>query len=73
MPPLSHSDYLAARVDLGLFELIGLSIRVLGVLFATAIILGIARALVLVINAAVVVYLAWRRLRAVHHPQQQRA
>jgi len=33
----------------------------------------IARALVLVINAAVVVYLAWRRLRAVHHPQQQRA
>jgi cellulose synthase/poly-beta-1,6-N-acetylglucosamine synthase-like glycosyltransferase/peptidoglycan/xylan/chitin deacetylase (PgdA/CDA1 family)/spore germination protein YaaH len=47
MPALSHSDYLAARVDLGLFELLGFLIRALGVLFAIAIILGIARALVL--------------------------
>lgn len=47
MPPLSHSDFLAARVDLSLFQLLGLSIRALGVLFTVAIALGIARAIVL--------------------------
>ena len=47
MPPLSRSDFLAARVDLGVFEFLGFLVRALGVLFATAITLGIARALVL--------------------------
>jgi peptidoglycan-N-acetylglucosamine deacetylase len=47
MPPLSPSDHLAARIDLGLFELLGFGSRALGFLFATAITLGIARALVL--------------------------
>ncbi|HEX8839483.1 MAG TPA: glycosyltransferase [Sphingomicrobium sp.] len=47
MPPLSHSDFLAARVDLGLFQLLSLSIRALSVLFTVAIALGIARAVVL--------------------------
>ena len=47
MPALSHSDFLAARIDLGLFELLGFSIRALGVLFTIAITLGIARAIVL--------------------------
>jgi cellulose synthase/poly-beta-1,6-N-acetylglucosamine synthase-like glycosyltransferase/peptidoglycan/xylan/chitin deacetylase (PgdA/CDA1 family)/spore germination protein YaaH len=47
MPPLSPSDHLAARVDLGLFETIGLAIRALGFLFGAAIVLGIGRALVL--------------------------
>ncbi|HEV2594817.1 MAG TPA: polysaccharide deacetylase family protein, partial [Sphingomicrobium sp.] len=47
MPPLSHSDFLAARVDLGLFELLGFLVRALSVLFTVAITLGIARALVL--------------------------
>ncbi len=47
MPPLSPSDYFAARMDLGLFESIGFAIRALGFLFAAAIVLGIGRALVL--------------------------
>jgi cellulose synthase/poly-beta-1,6-N-acetylglucosamine synthase-like glycosyltransferase/peptidoglycan/xylan/chitin deacetylase (PgdA/CDA1 family)/spore germination protein YaaH len=47
MPPLSPSDHLAARVDLGLFETIGFVIRALGFLFGAAIVLGIGRALVL--------------------------
>ena len=41
-----RSDHLAARIDLGLFELLGFCIRALGFLFAAAITLGIARALV---------------------------
>src|SRR6185437_8370376 len=41
MPPLSRSDFLAARIDLGLFELLGFLSRALTVLFATAITLGI--------------------------------
>ncbi|MFL6720253.1 MAG: polysaccharide deacetylase family protein [Sphingomonas sp.] len=47
MPPLSPADYAAARVDLGLFQLLGFSVRALGFLFTAAIILGIARALTL--------------------------
>ncbi|MFL6726866.1 MAG: glycosyltransferase [Sphingomicrobium sp.] len=47
MPPLSSSDHVAARVDLALFESIGFGIRALGFLFAVAITLGIARALML--------------------------
>src|SRR5438309_3063359 len=47
MPALSSSDFLAARVDLGLFELLGFSIRALSFLFAVAIILGISRAVVM--------------------------
>ena len=47
MPPLSPSDHLAARVDLALFESIGIIINALGWLFAAAIVLGIGRALVL--------------------------
>jgi len=47
MPPLSPSDHAAARVDLALFESISFGIRTLGILFATAITLGIARALIL--------------------------
>src|SRR5438270_1547462 len=47
MPPLSSSDHVAARVDLALFESIGFGIRALGFLFAVAITLGIARALLL--------------------------
>jgi cellulose synthase/poly-beta-1,6-N-acetylglucosamine synthase-like glycosyltransferase/peptidoglycan/xylan/chitin deacetylase (PgdA/CDA1 family) len=47
MPPLSRSDHFAARVDLALFESLGFGIRTLGFLFALAITLGIARALVL--------------------------
>jgi peptidoglycan/xylan/chitin deacetylase (PgdA/CDA1 family)/spore germination protein YaaH/GT2 family glycosyltransferase len=47
MPPLSRDDAAAARIDFGLFELVGFVIRLLGFLFAAAITLGIARALVL--------------------------
>jgi cellulose synthase/poly-beta-1,6-N-acetylglucosamine synthase-like glycosyltransferase len=47
MPPLSPQDHAAARIDLGLFELVGFSIRALGFLFAAAISLGIARAVLL--------------------------
>ena len=47
MPPLSRSDYFVARIDLGVFALLGFAIRALDFLFATAIVLGIARALVL--------------------------
>ena len=47
MPPLSRSDYFVARVDLGVFELLGFSVRALSILFAVAITLGIGRALLL--------------------------
>lgn len=47
MPPLSSADQVAARTDLALFELLGFGIRALDTLFAIAISLGIARALVL--------------------------
>ena len=47
MPPLSPADHAAARIDFGLFELVGFLIRSLGFLFAAAITLGIARAVVL--------------------------
>jgi cellulose synthase/poly-beta-1,6-N-acetylglucosamine synthase-like glycosyltransferase/peptidoglycan/xylan/chitin deacetylase (PgdA/CDA1 family) len=60
MPPLSRSDHLAARIDLGLFELLGFSSRALGFLFAAAITLGIARALFLSGFALVA---AWKEMR----------
>lgn len=47
MPPLSRSDFLAARIDLGLFELLGFLVRAVSFLFAAAITLGIARSLLL--------------------------
>lgn len=47
MPPLSPSDHAAAEVDLAVFELLGFSVRLLGILFAVAITLGIGRALLL--------------------------
>jgi cellulose synthase/poly-beta-1,6-N-acetylglucosamine synthase-like glycosyltransferase/peptidoglycan/xylan/chitin deacetylase (PgdA/CDA1 family)/spore germination protein YaaH len=47
MPAVTASDQAAARIDLGLFETLGFGIRALGVLFATAITLGIGRALLL--------------------------
>ena len=47
MPPLSPHDYLAARVDLAVFDLLGFTIRALGFLFAVAIALGVARAVAL--------------------------
>src|SRR5205814_9775038 len=47
MPPLSPEDHAAARIDFGLFELVGFLIRALGFLFAAAITLGIARAVAL--------------------------
>jgi cellulose synthase/poly-beta-1,6-N-acetylglucosamine synthase-like glycosyltransferase len=47
MPPLSSSDFFVARVDLGVFELLGFLVRALSILFAVAITLGIGRALVL--------------------------
>lgn len=60
MPPLSPSDRVAAKVDLAVFELLGFAIRALDVLFATAIILGVARALVL---TGLGLVSAWRELR----------
>jgi cellulose synthase/poly-beta-1,6-N-acetylglucosamine synthase-like glycosyltransferase/peptidoglycan/xylan/chitin deacetylase (PgdA/CDA1 family)/spore germination protein YaaH len=60
MPPLSRSDHFAARVDLGLFELLSFGIRALAFLFAAAITLGIGRALVLTGLALVS---AWKELR----------
>ena len=47
MPPLSASDRLAARMDLAVFELMGFTVETLGVLFAVALTLGIARAIAL--------------------------
>ena len=47
MPPLSPADHAAAVIDLAVFQLLGLSIRLLGFLFGVAITLGIARALLL--------------------------
>jgi cellulose synthase/poly-beta-1,6-N-acetylglucosamine synthase-like glycosyltransferase/peptidoglycan/xylan/chitin deacetylase (PgdA/CDA1 family)/spore germination protein YaaH len=60
MPPLSPSDRLVARVDLGLFESLGLSIRALGLLFGAAIVLGIGRALFL---TGLGLASAWREMR----------
>jgi cellulose synthase/poly-beta-1,6-N-acetylglucosamine synthase-like glycosyltransferase/peptidoglycan/xylan/chitin deacetylase (PgdA/CDA1 family)/spore germination protein YaaH len=60
MPPLSASDHLAARVDLGLFELLGFLIRALGWLFGTAIVLGVGRALVL---TGLGLLSAWKEMR----------
>jgi len=60
MPPLSGSDHLAARVDLGLFELLGFGIRALGFLFGAAITLGIARALFL---SGLALASAWKEMR----------
>jgi len=69
MPPLSPADHAAARVDLALFESIGFGIRALGFLFAMAITLGIARALML---TGLALYSAWkdrRRERPAIHPK----
>ncbi len=60
MPPLSPADHAAARVDLALFETIGFGIRALGFLFAAAISLGIARALIL---TGLALYSAWKERR----------
>jgi cellulose synthase/poly-beta-1,6-N-acetylglucosamine synthase-like glycosyltransferase/peptidoglycan/xylan/chitin deacetylase (PgdA/CDA1 family) len=60
MPPLSPSDHLAARIDLGLFELLGFSVKALGFLFAAAITLGIGRALVL---SGLALISAWKDMR----------
>src|SRR5579884_1706172 len=60
MPPLSPADHFAARVDLALFELLSFAIRALGFLFAAAITLGIARALVL---TGLALYSAWKERR----------
>ena len=60
MPPLSRSDYVAARIDFGLFELVGFAIRAFGFLFAVAITLGIARAVVL---AGLGLRSAWKDMR----------
>ena len=65
MPPLTKSDHLAARVDLGLFELLGFGIRALGFLFAAAITLGIGRALVL---SGLALVSAWKDLRRPRPP-----
>jgi cellulose synthase/poly-beta-1,6-N-acetylglucosamine synthase-like glycosyltransferase/spore germination protein YaaH/peptidoglycan/xylan/chitin deacetylase (PgdA/CDA1 family) len=65
MPPLSKADAMAARVDLGLFELLGFAIRALGVLFAVAITLGIARAVVL---AGLGLRSAWKDMRRPRPP-----
>jgi cellulose synthase/poly-beta-1,6-N-acetylglucosamine synthase-like glycosyltransferase/peptidoglycan/xylan/chitin deacetylase (PgdA/CDA1 family) len=47
MPPLDHSDQLAAETDLALFSMLGAIVITLRWLFALAITLGIARALIL--------------------------
>jgi cellulose synthase/poly-beta-1,6-N-acetylglucosamine synthase-like glycosyltransferase/spore germination protein YaaH/peptidoglycan/xylan/chitin deacetylase (PgdA/CDA1 family) len=65
MPPLSPSDHLAARVDLGLFEFLSFLIKALGFLFAAAITLGVGRALVLTGLALVS---AWKELRQQRPP-----
>jgi cellulose synthase/poly-beta-1,6-N-acetylglucosamine synthase-like glycosyltransferase len=65
MPPLSASDHLAARVDLAVFESLGFLIRALGWLFATAIVLGVGRALVL---TGLGLVSAWREMRRPRPP-----
>ena len=65
MPPLSRSDHLAARVDLGLFELLSFLIKALGFLFAAAITLGIGRALVL---TGLALLSAWKELHRARPP-----
>lgn len=60
MPPLSRSDYVAARIDFGLFELVGFGVRAFGFIFAAAITLGIMRALVL---AGLGLRSAWKDMR----------
>jgi cellulose synthase/poly-beta-1,6-N-acetylglucosamine synthase-like glycosyltransferase len=66
MPPLSPSDHAAAQVDLAVFELLGFSIRLLGVLFGVAITLGIGRALVL---SSLALFSAYRERRLPVPPQ----
>ena len=63
MPPLSPSDHLAARIDLGLFETLGFAVRALGFLFAAAITLGIGRALILTGLGLVAAYKELQRQR----------
>jgi cellulose synthase/poly-beta-1,6-N-acetylglucosamine synthase-like glycosyltransferase len=65
MPPLSRSDFVAARIDFGLFEMVGFGIRVFGFLFAAAITLGIARAVVL---AGLGLRSAWKDMRRPRPP-----
>jgi peptidoglycan-N-acetylglucosamine deacetylase len=65
MPPLSPSDHLAARIDLGLFELLGFSVKALGFLFAAAITLGIGRALIL---SGLALISAWKEMRRPRPP-----
>jgi peptidoglycan-N-acetylglucosamine deacetylase len=65
MPPLSPSDHVAARIDLGLFELLGFSVKALGFLFAAAITLGIGRALVL---SGLALVSAWKEMRRPRPP-----
>jgi len=65
MPPLSRSDHFAAGVDLALFESLGFGIRALGFLFALAITLGIARALVL---TGLGLLSAWKDMRRPRPP-----
>jgi cellulose synthase/poly-beta-1,6-N-acetylglucosamine synthase-like glycosyltransferase/peptidoglycan/xylan/chitin deacetylase (PgdA/CDA1 family)/spore germination protein YaaH len=60
MPPLSHSDFLAARIDLGLFGLLGFLVRALAVLFTVAITLGIGRAVFL---AGLGLLSAWKEMQ----------
>ena len=68
MPPLSPSDHLAARIDLGLFETLGFGVRALGFLFAAAITLGIGRALILTGLGLVAAYKELQRKRPAIDP-----
>ena len=68
MPPLSPSDHLAARIDLGLFETLGFGVRALGFLFAAAITLGIGRALILTGLGLVAAYKELHRKRPAIDP-----
>jgi peptidoglycan-N-acetylglucosamine deacetylase len=68
MPPLSPSDHTAAEIDLAVFELLGFSVRALGVLFTVAITLGIGRALVLSTLALVSAYRERRLPAPPQHP-----
>ncbi|MFL6726950.1 MAG: glycosyltransferase [Sphingomicrobium sp.] len=65
MPPLSQSDRFTARVDLALFESIGFGIGALDFLFATAIVLGVGRALLL---TGLGLVSAWREMRRQRPP-----
>jgi cellulose synthase/poly-beta-1,6-N-acetylglucosamine synthase-like glycosyltransferase/peptidoglycan/xylan/chitin deacetylase (PgdA/CDA1 family)/spore germination protein YaaH len=67
MPPLSREDAAAARIDFGLFEAVGFAIRAVGFLFAAAITLGIARAVVLTGLALAAVAKEWKRAAPALH------